>query len=92
MSFGSLGATGPAAVDNMAALLKIVTVMSETPADFIAQVKALLEDVAGQNTALKTMQAAIADQQAQLAQQQAVVQSKQDALDEHIAKLRKLTE
>jgi uncharacterized protein YlxW (UPF0749 family) len=92
MSFGSLGATGPAAVDNMAMLLKIVVLMSEAPADFLSQAKALLEDIASQNAALKTMQAAIAEQQAQLAQQQAAAQAKQDALDQHIAKLRKLTE
>lgn len=92
MSFGSLGATGGAAIDNMAMVLKIIGMMAGMPADFIAEAKALLEDIASQDAALKVRQTAVAEQQTQLVELQAAVQSKQDALDEHIAKLRKLTE
>jgi septal ring factor EnvC (AmiA/AmiB activator) len=92
MGFGSLGATSSAAVDNMATVLKIITMMGEMPSDFIVQAKSLLEDIASQNAASKATQADITAQQAELARLRSEVQSKQDALDEHIAKLRKLTE
>ena len=90
MSFGTLGATSSAAVDNAANLLAMLKAVTALPQDVITQLTALLEELADQQAALERTQKDIAAQMEALAKLKAEVEAKQAALDEHVAKMRKL--
>jgi hypothetical protein len=90
MSFGTLGSTSSAAADNAAKLLEMINAMHDVPQDFLANVKALLEQNVKDIAELKALRDEVTAAQQALAQKQAEIAAEQSALDTHKEQLRKL--
>jgi len=92
MSFGTLGATISAAVDNAKALLEAIKAMQATPDELKADIRTLLENAVKREASASVREETVAAREIAVTKREGELEVKQRAFDDHRSKFRKLME